>query len=144
MQPKPRSVRRLSSELAHIPRNDENSLFYFSRRLGQIARRSRGKLVIARTNPGEATQRLVFCQDGKVRLEIGRTVYAELSEELLRQFASQSQSEEPTSQLVYALIADAWRLSHCHESVNHFDVVLIVNNRQSSFAAESKPYFRHH
>lgn len=139
---KPRSVRRLSAELARIPKNDENSLVYFSRRLGDIARRSRGKLVVARTNPGEATQCLVFCRQGEVRLEIGRALYAELAAEELRQFTCQKHEDDPVGQLVYDLVADAWRLSRCKESVAHFDVVLIVNNRQSSFAAEAKPYSR--
>lgn len=131
----PRSVRRLSAEIARIPKNDENSLRFFARRLSHIARRSQGKLIVVHTVPGVATKRLVFCRDGQARLEVGRNTYAELTLSQLQEHACQpKESDDPVAVMVYQLIHFAWRLSRCQDPIAGVDVVLAVNGRTSSFA----------
>ena len=134
---KPRSVRRLTAEIRRIPRNDENSLAYFTQRLADIAHRAHGRLEIVRFNPNGPTDRLVICRAGEARLECGRSVVTNLTVDELKLIARED-SDCPYSMTIYAMIYDAWRFTRCETPIKNFDVALVVNSHKSSFAEEAK------
>lgn len=136
-QRRPRSVRRLTAEIRRIPKNDENSLAYFTQRLSDIAHRAHGRLEIIRVNPSGPTDRLVICRLSEARLECGRSVVATLTVDELKLIARR-QSDAAFATSIYSLLYDAWRFTRCETPVKHFDVALVVNSHRSSFAEEAK------
>ncbi len=134
---KPRSVRRLTAEIRRIPKNDENSLAYFTQRLADIAHRAHGRLEIVRGNPNGPIDRLVICRFNQARLECGRSVVATPTVDELKLIARQMYND-PCATTIYAMIYDAWRFTRCETPVKNFDVALVVNSHKSSFAEEAK------